>query len=241
MKSLIINNNADLFILSSYKKNKTKIEHTPFGDASPIYSHSILKPRQPSEIGTESYRTACSRAFNHAKQQIYFNPDLTKLVTLTYAKNQTDYNQVLEDVKYLIKKEKRNNNKIKYIYVLEEQKRGSLHVHMITTNNITTHKNKNGYDSVTFWSHGFSSILDIKHTDKNFKPYLYLFKYMRKSQRIGGKFVHSSRGLNNFEKLTDFEFDEKVHQHFHTEITHNKYIDKIFKKSYYKKAPPHGF
>jgi len=237
MSNLIINDKSNLFIFNTYIKNKIPLIYTPFGVTSPIYTHSLLKPRSISQIGSEAYRSSLSRAFNKAKQKIYFNPDMVKFITLTYSKNQQDYEQVLTDVKIFLKTEKRlNKNTIKYVYVLEEQQRGALHIHMIATDSFQTEKNKNGYDSLKNWKHGFTTIHDIKNTDNNFKPYLYLFKYMKKSQRIGGRFVHSSRNTNNFEKLTDFEFNKLEHELVFTENLQLGYLDRKIKKQYYKKV-----
>lgn len=161
---------------------------------------SRIKPgaRKESEFGSKAYRDACQRAFNRFKAQVYFNPDMKFFVTLTYAGIQDDYTQVMHDIKMLVKAEKRRGHNLKYGYVLEWQDRGSLHVHMITNAELTTHINKNGYKSLTYWKHGFTSMLSIRDFDSNFKPYLYMFKYMRKAQRIGKTFIHTSRNLNNF-------------------------------------------
>lgn len=160
------------------------------------------KKRSESTYTSKSYLDGLQRAFNRAKEQIYFNPDMQYFVTLTYAGIQDNYETVMYDLKQLCKKERRNGNtNFKYIYVLEWQKRGSLHVHMITNNALTTHTNKNGYQSLTYWKHGYTSKLTINDFDQNFKPQLYLFKYMKKAQRIGKSFLHSSRNLNNYTKL----------------------------------------
>lgn len=175
------------------------------------------KPRKQAEFNSKSYHDALQRSFNRAKMQIYFNPDMQYFITLTYkGKNHTP-EDVLHDVKMFIKREKRSGNNPKYIYVMEYQKRGSIHVHMIANKQFTMHKNQNGYQSLTYWTHGFSSVLTIKDFDNNFKPYLYLFKYMRKSQRIGKSFVHSSRNLNSFKEfdytdLEDYSQWTTVHQ-----------------------------
>lgn len=179
---------------------------------SPTYRHvkSYRRPqgslRSESTFGSNSYLDALQRAFNQVKTRVFFNPDMDKFITLTYkGKNHTP-EQVLYDVKQLIKKEKRHHSKtLKYIYIMEYQKRGSIHVHMIANSNFTFRKNKNNYDELTYWKHGFSSALKITDFDKNFRPYLYLFKYMKKSERIGKSFTHSSRNLDNYKMITDNE------------------------------------
>lgn len=239
MQKLHLNQSANLFILSTYAKTKREVVTTPFGTVPVVYVNKILKPSKKSEIGTESYRASLSRAFNRAKQKIYFNPDMTQFVTLTYKENMQDTEKLLYDVKQLLKKESRHGSKDqKYIYIIERQERGALHVHMIANEFLTTHKNKNGYPSCTYWTHGFSSVLDIKGADSNFKPYLYLFKYMKKAQRIGNRFVYSSNSVNNFDYYTDFEFEKKLYDLQFTENVQLGILDRKIKKQYYKKRTP---
>ena len=174
--------------------------------------------RYNSVFGTKSYNDSLQRAFNKAKEQIYFNPDMTNFITLTYAENMQNIEKCLQDVKVFIRAQTRANERlhpagsgratpIKYIFVMEYQSRGALHVHMIANSAFSLQVNKNGYDSLTLWPHGYTSVLTIKDFDNNFRPYLYLFKYMKKSQRIGKSFVHSSRNLTNYNTLTDEQID----------------------------------
>lgn len=92
----------------------------------------------------------------------------------------------------------------KYIYVFERQKRGAIHVHMVSNGGFTYQINKNGYRELKNWPHGYTSVLDIKDFDNNFKPYLYLFKYMQKAQRIGKSFIHTSR---TFDDIINVDYD----------------------------------
>lgn len=199
-------------------------------------SDTITSKRSTSEFNTKSYKDSLQRAFNRAKQQIFFNPDMKIFITLTYKGATHTPDDVLHDVKMLIKRERRSSNKdIKYIYVLEYQKRGSIHVHMIANDTFTTRINRNGYKELVYWKHGFSSYLTIKDFDSNFKPYLYLFKYMRKSQRIGNSFVHSSRNLNNFIEIPPDEFDLTLYTTLSQERNHTQ-LDtgvKLFFYHYY--------
>lgn len=95
----------------------------------------------------------------------------------------------------------------KYIYVMEVQKRGAIHFHIVCNDALELVKNKNGYNSVKHWKHGFSSVLSISNVDNNFKPYLYLFKYMGKAQRVGKSFVHTSK---NFDKIKTVEYADYI-------------------------------
>ena len=98
-------------------------------------------------------------------------------------------------------------NSFKYIYVMELQKRGAVHVHMIC-NDWLEYEKVGKYVNVVGWSHhGFSDVRTIKDFDMNFKPYLYLFKYMQKAQRVGKSFIHASR---NFDKIEALDYDQYI-------------------------------
>jgi len=100
-------------------------------------------------------------------------------------------------------------NPFKYIYVFERQKRGAIHIHMVTNGGFQLQINKNGHRELKNWPHGFTSVLDIKDFDNNFKPYLYLFKYMQKAQRIGKSFIHTSK---TFDKIINVDYDYYIEQ-----------------------------
>lgn len=237
MQKLTLDHQGERFILKTLPKQKQNTVITPFGLASQATTNKILKPSYPSEYGSESYRSALSRAFNLAKQKIYFNPDMTQLVTFTYAENMQDLDKLLYDVKIFLKKQKRHTSvPIKYLFSIERQERGALHIHMICTPFITTEKNKNNYDSAVYWHHGYTSVLDIKKADANFRPYLYIFKYMNKAQKIGNKFIYSSRNINNFGVYPPDIFDKKLYEILFVE---NGIIPKlafVTKTEYYQKA-----
>lgn len=182
-----------------------------------MHANQTTKPnpnRTLSVVGSESYERSLRRAFARAKVLAFFNPDLTHFITFTYKDNQLSADKALKDVKQFIKKQKEyyyqqnptqstKKSPFKYIYVFERQKRGAIHVHMIANGLFRTRINKNGYPELLYWPKGFSSVLSIKNADKSFKPYLYLFKYMAKAQRIGKSFIHTSR---TFDKIQNVDY-----------------------------------
>lgn len=181
-------------------------------------------PPTPSKLNTDSYKRSLRRSFNHAKKLAFFNPDLNQFITLTYKENHQNPEQTIEHIKQLIKQNKKHSttkNEAKYIYVMELQKRGAIHVHMIANQAFVTEINKNGYRSIKYWPHGYSSILDIKDFDSNFKPYLYLFKYMHKAERVGKSFIHVSRNFGKIEKVDYNDHENKLEgmRVLHTEIS----------------------
>ena len=166
--------------------------------------------RRQSLVGTKSYNDARQRAFNTAKQHVFFNPDLTNFITLTYTGLDHTPETVIRHIKQLLLREKRERAKVsetnvepKYLYVMEYQKRGSIHVHMVSNDSFSLTVNKNGHFQLKYWKHGYSSVLPIDQTDGNFKPYAYLFKYMTKTQRIGATFIHTSKNLKSYQETLD--------------------------------------
>lgn len=232
-----MDDNADYFIkIIQPRLNKLKVQD-PFHDFKNktlmYYNKNVWQAMQLPVNNDESQRVARSRAFSNAKQKIYFNKDLTEFVTLTYHDNMQNYDVLLQDMKIFLKSERRSGSNPKYLWVVEKQKRGALHVHMICNDFLTKKRNKNGYYDAIKWPHGWSSIKTIKGTDVNFKPYLYLFKYMNKSQKIGGRYVHSSRNLNNYTVLTDFDFNKKLKKQVYKEISQLGTLDSHIVKEYY--------
>lgn len=205
-----ITTNRAYLIEQSLKMKKTR----------KINENKKNKNRKLSEFGTRDYNDSLQKAFNRVKQQVFFNPDMIYFVTLTYKGTEHTASDVLYDLRQLMKKTKRQGYNPKYVAVFEYQKRGSIHVHMITNDQFLMNKNKNNHLELTDWQKGYSSILTIDDVDKNFRPFLYLFKYMKKSARIGKRFVYSSRNLNNFIDLPPELFDYKLYNEIQTEKTH---------------------
>lgn len=186
-----------------------------------LFDHSKQKPsdqpRQLSQVGSDSYKRSLRRAFSRAKLLAFFNTDLSHFITFTYREEIISPNQVIQDIKYLVQQHRRKSAKpLKYIYVMEIQNKREkttgkpvLHVHMIANDALQYEINKNGYRSVKDWLHGFSSVLTIKDFDNEFKPYLYLFKYMAKAQRVGRSFIHISR---NFDKIESVDYADYINQ-----------------------------
>ena len=127
-------------------------------------------PRKQAVYGTKSYFDGLQRAFNNAKMQIYFNPDMNNFITLTYAQEDNTIEQVLYDIKQLIRTEQRERAKspggqpgaktAKYLYIMEYQKRGSIHVHMIANDYFTLQVNRNGYRELKYWQKVFQRTHD---------------------------------------------------------------------------------
>jgi hypothetical protein len=226
---------SDRFILN---KSTLSYEHLPLTEKQLL---SRSQPRSISQFGTKDYNRSVRRAFSRIKLLSYFNSDLQYFITFTYEVNQLKVDTVLKDMKKFLRIERKKDPKLKYIYVFEYQKRGSIHIHMIANTKFETYINDNGFLSLKNWSMGFTSIKQIHSSsfDDNFKPYLYLFKYMTKSQRIGKSFVHISR---NFDKIINSDYDEYINKLKGENLLYKEDIEfktdndehHIFIKEYYK-------
>lgn len=145
---------------------------------------------------TEADKLRCEyeskrRAFQRGSNIIYLHQDkLTTFVTLTY-KNQTDdYKKVVNDIQEVF-----GRRKISYIAVVEKHKTGMFHVHAITSdlpNVVSLRKGKYSWKS---WRRGFSDVKFIGDTDDKFRIEKYIFKYLKKSEKIGGRYFLKSNDL----------------------------------------------
>lgn len=121
-------------------------------------------------------------------------------VTLTYANNMTDINKAKYDFKIFIKAMKRKGYSLKYVYVVEFQKRGAVHFHVIFFN--MKYISNEFLSSV--WKHGFVRINRIDDVDN---VGAYVVKYMQKDlmdDRLINKDLYGrSRGLNEPIEIKD--------------------------------------
>lgn len=121
-------------------------------------------------------------------------------VTLTYADNFTDLVQAKKDFKRFIKAMKRKSYNLKYVYVVEFQKRGSIHFHVIFFDC--------GYIDCKFladvWGLGFVKINRINDIDNTGA---YVVKYMDKNlldDRLQGHDLYGrSRGLKQPQEINN--------------------------------------
>lgn len=131
------------------------------------------------------------RAFQRGSNILYLHQDkLTTFVTLTYKSQTNDYKKVVNDLNEVF-----SRRKISYIAVVEKHKSGMLHIHAITSdlpNVVSLRKGKFSWKS---WRRGFSDVKFIGDTDDKFRIEKYIFKYMKKSEKIGGRWFLKSNDL----------------------------------------------
>lgn len=151
-------------------------------------SHDVL-----SGDGSSGRSSYCSRrrAFNRASAIIYCNKDiLNTFLTLTYRNQHNDYNKVKNDLKNYF-----SRKGIQYIAVVEKHKSGMFHIHLLTSSLPNVTSLRKGKYSWNDWKLGFSDVKFISGTDEKFRIEKYIFKYMFKSEKIGGRYFLKSRDL----------------------------------------------
>lgn len=154
--------------------------------------------KEVNEERKEEYKmTVNHRARNKLRRLITANFDEGDLfITLTFAENMTDIEQANYEFKKFIQKLQRRQKKttdipFKYVAVIEFQKRGAIHYHMICNYDLTWGSSQDLQEKerklAKVWGHGFVDIKDISHVDNTGA---YLIKYMSKDQideRLEGK------------------------------------------------------
>lgn len=129
------------------------------------------------------------------------SPVPPKFLTLTHAANITDIKYSNSEFTKFIKRLKRHTNTdIKYIAVIEFQKRGSIHYHIVIFNLPYTRKE----EIARIWRHGYVKINAI---DNIYNIGAYVSKYMGKDvgddRLVGEKCYFTSRGLKKPVEIKD--------------------------------------
>lgn len=137
---------------------------------------------QQGKIRSENRKTADN--INKSKMTLRrlintnYNSD-SKFVTLTFRENLKDIDVAKDNFKKFVKKmnyrrKKEGLENLKYIYVVEFQKRGAIHFHCIFFNMEYIENDK----ITEIWSHGFTKINSLKDCDN---VGAYVVKYMSKA------------------------------------------------------------
>lgn len=175
-----------LMIITSYEKNDSYI--LTLSSVRSVQPHQVLVSGSGSD---HSDYVSRRRAFNRGSAIVYLNKDkLTTFLTLTYKNQHSDYKKCVSDLKNSL-----SRRHISYIGVVERHKSGNLHIHLITSdleNVISVRKGKYSWKS---WRRGFSDVKFISGTDDKFRIERYIFKYMAKAEKIGGRYFLHSRDL----------------------------------------------
>lgn len=140
-----------------------------------------------------------------------FNNKYDKFLTLTFSENKTDIQECNLLFKAFIRKLKNKyNNNLKYLAVIEFQKRGAVHYHVLLT---IPYVPQNELQEL--WGNGFVFINAIEHVD-NIGAYIlkYITKDNKDKRLMGQKAYLTSRNLIKPSEivnhdLKDFNKNEK--------------------------------
>ena len=146
------------------------------------------------------------RAKTTVRRYANANPQLTKFLTLTFAENITDLEYARYEFDKFVKRAKTRFPHFQYIEVVEFQKRGAIHFHVLCN---LPYVNVNEFASV--WKNGFVKINRIDNVDN---VGAYITKYMTKdnvdARLIGKKCYTMSKGLNEPREYTNEADIEQV-------------------------------
>lgn len=141
----------------------------------------------------DSIARARENLYDLIQANINTNPEITTFITLTFAENVT----TLEEANPLFRAFIRRLNKsfalkVKYISVVEFQKRGAVHYHVLFFN--LPFFNIHVFEQI--WGHGYTNVQSL-HDIKNVAAYVakYLSKETLDSRLVGQKVYFSSRNL----------------------------------------------
>lgn len=138
-----------------------------------------------------------NRTRTFLRRLINSNPDLDKFITLTFKENISDITLANRLFAKFIMKLKYRYPDIRYIAVIEFQRRGAVHYHVLM---------KLPYIEANYlayiWSHGFVKINEINHVD-NVGAYIckYLSKDTTDERMWGKKKFFCSKNLNTPEEF----------------------------------------
>jgi hypothetical protein len=206
-KPILIGTSRDT---SSFRHTKTEVEETHVIDYE---SGEIIREKTSEEMFNSLKDKLDSRARsnitarNNLRRLALMNFDnKSKFITLTYKDNVTDleesngeFKKFIKRLNYYLKKEGKES--VQYLTVIEFQKRGAIHYHMICNLNYIKAETLS-----KLWRHGFVKINRITHVDN---IGAYVVKYMTKEDAdvrlIGKKMYQCSKGLRKPVEITGRE------------------------------------
>lgn len=163
-------------------------------------------PYTSAETKRENRAKIARRARETVRRTINANPQLNKFLTLTYAENMTDIDRSRKELDNFFKRLKRQFPRFAYVCVIEFQKRGAVHFHLLCNLPFVDVK-----ALAEVWGHGFIKLNRIDNVDN---VGAYVTKYMTKENMderlIGYRSYSMSRGLNQPQEYTTEEIEEAL-------------------------------
>lgn len=155
-----------------------EMEHYRYKDKGILRNYK-RKERNEKKKGNREEKTqeqkaefAIARTRREIRRRINSNPHLMKFLTLTFAENETDIERANRAFNLFTQRMKDRFPEFQYFAVIEFQKRGAVHYHLLC--NLRYMKSK---EIESIWGHGFIKIKRVKHVDNLGR---YMSKYLRK-------------------------------------------------------------
>lgn len=178
---------------------------------------------------SKNRRRALYRIRNDLRRLTNTNFDSgSKFVTLTFKENMMDLSKANNEFKKFIKRLKYEVGNFKYIAVIEFQKRGAIHYHMIS--NLKYIPNK---DLREIWNNGYVKINRIKQVDN---VGAYIIKYMCKIEDVRlhkRKAYLRSRNLEYPKVLIGTDLEEFIEKNKDKLTKENQTYFNIFETKYH--------
>lgn len=213
-------------MVNNYSYNKLVIS----GNIAELYEYQypLIKDISRNKKGraNSNFTDERTKAENRKKTQYRARKEVTRLinsnafllnkfVTLTFAENLTDIKKANRLFKTFIQRfnyhlKKKNSTKLKYIAVIEFQKRGAIHYHLLCNAPYIQNSILND-----IWGNGFVRINKIDNVDN---VGAYVTKYMNKDlsdERLQGQKCYlTSKNLHKSIKITDDNMISQLLPHF---------------------------
>ena len=160
-----------------------------------------VKQIEQEKEQTQKAVSSIRRTRTKLRRLINANTGLNKFITLTFAKNITDIKEAHGLFDHFIKRMVRRYENFKYLAVIEFQKRGAVHYHLLCNLPFVEHKK-----IAQIWRQGMITINRVDRV-KNLGAYFckYLGKDMTDKRMFGKKKFFRSQTLNEPIKLTGYE------------------------------------
>lgn len=182
--------------------------------------------RDKPERRADSVQRARERLYDLVSANIGQYKEMTTFITLTFAENITDLKEANVLFRSFIRRLNRHiGYKVKYITVVEFQKRGAVHYHMLFFNMPFIPK----FEFEAIWGHGFTNMQGLE-TIRNVSAYLakYLSKETFDKRLVGQKVYFSSRGLLRSEVTRDnIVIDNQLPNYKSNDVILSTHITKI--------------
>lgn len=183
-------------------------------------------PFTSDETKRDNRNKTAARARTHVRRVVNANPQLNKFLTLTYAENMTDIDRSRKELDNFFKRLKRQFPRFAYVCVIEFQKRGAVHFHLLCNLPFVDVK-----ALAEVWGHGFIKLNRIDNVDN---VGAYVTKYMTKENMderlIGYRSYSMSRGLNQPQEVTN---EEQINEALETLADVLRVVTSEYESEYY--------